>query len=468
MPSSKLPTPYCGKTTEDLFVTDALKEKDDWWQPTKIDIRTGLLATEMTPPQFVQERGYLVVPPEVRDSSATQAKEWATLLGGAAPSRAEQSRRHARSSYRRLPRARPSAAALPSPGRANSADFQSYRLEYGVGASPTEWAVIYQSTTPVDNSTLAVWNTTGLPAGQYTLRLVVNGRDPRRPCDYDNRDSWGGKPVARRRPQEARPPPRPQLQPAGWIVDDRRTIGVRTARRHPLKHRKSPPASDRPRKTWSATGATACRGGQEPLRPDLQLSEVRRGLKPGSRYVRITPSSQQTLRRMAPAHAPGDGRPAAAAEPASTQLWTGIRRVFVGSPLTTSQAINQRLDKVRALAIFSADVISSTAYATEEILLVLVLAGMGALNASLPIAGVIALLLDRRCVLLPADRARLPQRRRLVHGRAGEPGDVPGPDRRLGADDRLRPDGRCEHVGRHRRHHLRRAGPLQRPCSSWR
>ncbi len=130
----------------------------------------------------------------------------------------------------------------------------------------------------------------------------------------------------------------------------------------------------------------------EPLRPDLQLSEVRRGLKPGSRYVRITPSSQQTLRRMAPAHLQATAvllRPHTLVD----QLWTSIRRVLVGSPLTSSQAISERLDKFRALAVFSSDVISSTAYATEEILLVLVLAGMGALNASLPIAGVIALLL---------------------------------------------------------------------------
>ena len=131
---------------------------------------------------------------------------------------------------------------------------------------------------------------------------------------------------------------------------------------------------------------------QEPLRPDLQLSEIRRGLKPGSRYVRITPSSQQTLRRMAPAHLQATAvllRPHNLAD----ALWTGIRRVLVGSPLTSSQAIHERLDKVRALAIFSADVISSTAYATEEIVLVLILAGAGALNASLPIAAVIAALL---------------------------------------------------------------------------
>ncbi len=65
VPSGKLPTEYCGKTIEDLFAADSLpKEKDNWWQPFKIDIRNGLLATEMTPPQFVQERVFLVLPPE--------------------------------------------------------------------------------------------------------------------------------------------------------------------------------------------------------------------------------------------------------------------------------------------------------------------------------------------------------------------------------------------------------------------
>jgi amino acid transporter len=131
---------------------------------------------------------------------------------------------------------------------------------------------------------------------------------------------------------------------------------------------------------------------REPLRPDLQLYEVRRGLKPGSRYLRITPSSQQKLRRIEAAHLQATAvllRPQTLAE----ALWTRIRRIFVGSPLASSQAIHERLDKVRALAIFSADVISSTAYATEEILLVLILAGTGALNASLPIAGVITALL---------------------------------------------------------------------------
>ena len=48
-----------------------------------------------------------------------------------------------------------------------------------------------------------------------------------------------------------------------------------------------------------------------------------------------------------------------------------IKRLLVGSPLRTEQAVHERLSKKTALAVFSSDALSSTAYATEEILLVL-------------------------------------------------------------------------------------------------
>lgn len=70
-----------------------------------------------------------------------------------------------------------------------------------------------------------------------------------------------------------------------------------------------------------------------------------------------------------------------------------VRRLLVGNPLETSQAVHERLTKVKALAVFSSDALSSVAYATEEILLVLILAGTGALSLSWPIALAIATLL---------------------------------------------------------------------------
>jgi amino acid transporter len=70
-----------------------------------------------------------------------------------------------------------------------------------------------------------------------------------------------------------------------------------------------------------------------------------------------------------------------------------LKRLFVGTPLPTAQSRHERLGKATALAVFASDALSSVSYATEEILLVLVLAGSVALSYSLPIAVGIAVLI---------------------------------------------------------------------------
>jgi amino acid transporter len=76
---------------------------------------------------------------------------------------------------------------------------------------------------------------------------------------------------------------------------------------------------------------------------------------------------------------------------------TSIKRILVGNPLKTEQAAHERLSKKTALAVFSSDALSSTAYATEEILLVLAVAAAfgqaGAFGYVVPISiGIAALL----------------------------------------------------------------------------
>src|SRR5216117_1627308 len=68
-------------------------------------------------------------------------------------------------------------------------------------------------------------------------------------------------------------------------------------------------------------------------------------------------------------------------------MW--LKRWLLGHPLATKQAVHERLSNPVALAVFSSDPLSSVAYATEEILLVLVLAGTAALHYSLGISLVI-------------------------------------------------------------------------------
>ena len=71
-----------------------------------------------------------------------------------------------------------------------------------------------------------------------------------------------------------------------------------------------------------------------------------------------------------------------------------VKRTLIGEPFPTSQEMHERLDKVRALAVFASDPISSNAYATEAIMSVLVVLGSGALALTLPIAmGVATLVL---------------------------------------------------------------------------
>ena len=70
-----------------------------------------------------------------------------------------------------------------------------------------------------------------------------------------------------------------------------------------------------------------------------------------------------------------------------------VRSFFFGKPLANAEEIDERLSKKLALPIFSSDAISSSAYATDEILKVLILAGAAALTLSLWIAAGIALLL---------------------------------------------------------------------------
>ena len=73
--------------------------------------------------------------------------------------------------------------------------------------------------------------------------------------------------------------------------------------------------------------------------------------------------------------------------------YLGIRDRVLGTTLANHRLEGERLSKVKALAVFSSDAISSVAYATQEILFVLILAGTSATTYALPIAVAIVTLL---------------------------------------------------------------------------
>ena len=71
-----------------------------------------------------------------------------------------------------------------------------------------------------------------------------------------------------------------------------------------------------------------------------------------------------------------------------------IKNLLIGRPLATSEEHGQRLPKRLGLAVFASDAISSTAYATEEILFILVpVAGLAALHLLLPLSAVVTVVL---------------------------------------------------------------------------
>ena len=70
-----------------------------------------------------------------------------------------------------------------------------------------------------------------------------------------------------------------------------------------------------------------------------------------------------------------------------------VKRLFVGAPIPSHLAHRERFSKVTGLAVLSSDPLSSVAYATEEILRVLTIGGVGALSLVTPIGGVIAAML---------------------------------------------------------------------------
>jgi amino acid transporter len=74
-------------------------------------------------------------------------------------------------------------------------------------------------------------------------------------------------------------------------------------------------------------------------------------------------------------------------------LLSQLKRLVVGEPIPSHLAHHERLSRFTGLAILSSDPLSSVAYATEEILRVLILVGVGALAFGVPIALVIASIL---------------------------------------------------------------------------
>ncbi len=139
---------------------------------------------------------------------------------------------------------------------------------------------------------------------------------------------------------------------------------------------------------------------RSPRRPDdkrvdplLEVRERRRGKRPGDAYVRIVRPFDDVFEKG------GDEGELIATERTVLERrgWHGVMRrlrtALIGRPIHSERESHERLTKVKALAIFSSDNISSSAYGPEEIMRVLALASVSAISLTLPLAGLITVML---------------------------------------------------------------------------
>ena len=177
-PSGLLPTENCPRTVRELFLLGhAPKTHDTLYQAFEVNGENGKLATVYTPPELRERRVYPIYPPIaddwVREAGIEQPpRQWDDSYG---PSHIDPETaiiEPAPYSYVR--------GVVPVIGNARGGDFQSYRLEFGLGLNPLAWSLLGgEHTNQVGEGVLEFWDVSGFD-GLYTLQLVVNrGGGPR-------------------------------------------------------------------------------------------------------------------------------------------------------------------------------------------------------------------------------------------------------------------------------------------------
>lgn len=122
--------------------------------------------------------------------------------------------------------------------------------------------------------------------------------------------------------------------------------------------------------------------GPDDEAPSLEERRAQRGRLPGDRYVRYVRPREFRRERGVWVTTPE----ALAPTSALGRVYERARRVLLGRRLATEAESEERLSKKTGLAVLASDNISSSAYATEEAMRVLALAGTAALALTMPIA----------------------------------------------------------------------------------
>jgi membrane peptidoglycan carboxypeptidase len=170
-PSGLLPTVYCPETVREPFTSGTEPTTfDNLFQPYLVNTETGKLATLNTPVELVEERVYLVPPPE--------AAAWASAIGIEQPPQEYDTLTEGDSQDRDLRITSPEPFAflrgeVRVRGHVDLDDLDFYRLQVGKGLNPLNWVQLGEdSSIPVRSGLLAEWDTSELE-GLYTLQLIA-------------------------------------------------------------------------------------------------------------------------------------------------------------------------------------------------------------------------------------------------------------------------------------------------------
>jgi amino acid transporter len=117
---------------------------------------------------------------------------------------------------------------------------------------------------------------------------------------------------------------------------------------------------------------------------DLRELRPVKGGRPGDRYVKVVDTFSADFRRRAPGHLVASEhvlRPTGG----MGRIADLLRRVLIGRRIASEKELTERIGAFKGLAVFASDNISSSAYASEEIMRVAVAAGVGALAITMPL-----------------------------------------------------------------------------------
>jgi hypothetical protein len=165
-----LPTRDCPLIVNEVFLSGhEPTQLDTLYRAYQVNRETGRLATVFTPPELIEERIYLIVPPD--------AMSWAQESGFLTPPQSYDAI-HAPTPPPDAQITRPAmftavAGEVTIEGSASGNEFVSYRLQVGEGLNPKSWFVIGDDiATPADHDVLGIWDTSSLN-GLYAIQLIV-------------------------------------------------------------------------------------------------------------------------------------------------------------------------------------------------------------------------------------------------------------------------------------------------------